>query len=75
MIKGRKAGPPLEIKRHYMTLTPKETQDAVESVAELIANFVQRQDRDSLKVNRVETGADKPGSGVPPSNGGGKEGP
>lgn len=51
----RPGPPPLGIKRHYVTLTPKETQDAVESVAELIVNFVK-------KKGLVSSGAPAPAS-------------
>lgn len=37
---GRPGPQPLQIKRHYSTLTPKETDELVDSVAELIVNYV-----------------------------------
>lgn len=40
--KGRRQPEPPKIKRHYTTLSPKETQEAVESVAELIVNYVKQ---------------------------------
>lgn len=52
---ARRRGPePLQIIRHYETLSPKETDDLVDAVAELIVNYVQKQGRDSLKAGQAQ---------------------
>lgn len=39
---GRPGPPSLQIKRHYSMLSPKETDELAEAVAELIVNHVKR---------------------------------
>ncbi len=57
---SRKLEPPKLI-RHYETLSPKETDEVVDAVAELIVNYVQKQGRDSLKAR--QTPAKEPDKG------------
>ena len=55
--KGNKQGPqPPEIIRHYETLTPKETDEVVESVVELIVNFVKKGDSRSQSQQTENSG-------------------
>ena len=54
---GRKQGPePPKFTRHYETLTPKETDELVDAVAELFVNFVQKGVVDSLKTSQTKAG-------------------
>jgi len=65
---SRRPEPPNLI-RHYETLSPKETDEVVDAVAELIVNYVQKRGRDSLKTKGEEAkDADKGEAG---SRGGG----
>lgn len=51
--RSRRPEPPNFI-RHCETLSPKETDQVVDAVAELIVNHVQKQGRDSLKAGQAQ---------------------
>lgn len=61
-----KPGPqPLELKRHYTTLSQKETQDVVEAVADLIVTFAKKGTPDTKEpetANRSLSGTNKANS-------------
>ncbi|MFQ5878302.1 MAG: hypothetical protein ACE5JH_11580 [Acidobacteriota bacterium] len=74
--KGKKQGPqPPEIIRHYETLSPKETDEVVDGVVDLIVNFLKKGGPDSSKAKVAtsgESGSEKPDSGSGKKGGGGK---
>jgi len=63
--KGGKPGPqPLQIKRHYSTLSSKETDELVDAVAELIVTHVKRKGIDQPQTPDPDP-VEKPGPEEP----------
>ena len=65
---GRPGPHPLKIKRHYTTLTAKETDALEEAVVDLIVNYVQKKGGDPVKAPDPEP-AEKPDTEQPRAGG------